>query len=233
MDNRIILDCSHYCKHAYNNDDVAKKKFDRFFENGGGLQAYVLRDNNTRTLFIVFTGTNELKDWVSNINIIPRILDNGQVVHSGYWELLHTGGLDVGILSWVMESIRKYPNVVFTGHSMGGCLAQLMAYKLFTTSKIRSDVFAYGCSAIGNNKFQKIFGDNGCRCVIVNIENDIVPYIFKKLYGLSYFRVIDIPNMKNTNSIKSHSLDTCIDYLHTLYSDPSMDSDSSLDNSVS
>lgn len=115
MNNKIILDYLQTCNNVY------KKKtnhFHEYYENNGGLQVYIIRDLNTHTIVVVFSGTNETKDWVSNLNIIPYNLGQGKKVHFGYWILLHMQNVHQKVISSILHNIEEYPNIVFTGHSM-------------------------------------------------------------------------------------------------------------------
>lgn len=199
-----ILYCAHLCKKSYSLST---------FENEIGAQVYITTDN--KDIYITFTGTNETKDWYSSLNFFDYDICEEQNVHFGYYKLYITDGINEKIINHIIEKNPK--NIYITGHSMGGCLSQLLAQELYNKKKIRSTVIIFGTFMIGNYEFQKYLYKNSINVILVNIVSDIVPYIYKLKYKNYFGHYMMIPNYKKNNLIDSHYMYNYILYLETLY----------------
>lgn len=122
---------------------------------------------------IAFRGTDSLKNWLTDGD--KRMVKIGQVsegavkVHEGFWNALESVNLPDGCY-------YRTKKVYITGHSLGGALAMLCAYKWVILHD--ATVVTFGQPRVGNKVFADYYdstlGDNTLRVVH---QCDIVPRI--------------------------------------------------------
>ena len=142
--------------------------------NSSTLVGYVASLGDTSV--IMFRGTNpsEIQDWFINLSNRSRKVDHGNV-HAGFWtgyDSLH------GQLAKVLEA-SKPKKVWITGHSLGGALAVVCAYRLSTMENLEiAGVMTFGQPKVGNPAFCKHMDDTlrGRMVHFVN-ESDLVPRV--------------------------------------------------------
>ena len=125
---------------------------------------------------IMFRGTNpsEIQDWYINLSNRSRKVDHGNV-HAGFWtgyDSLH------GQLAKVLEA-SKPKKVWITGHSLGGALAVVCAYRLSSMENLEiAGVMTFGQPKVGNPAFCKHM-DVTLRGRMVHFvnESDLVPRV--------------------------------------------------------
>ena len=128
------------------------------------------------TSVIMFRGTNpsEIQDSFINLSNRSRKVDHGNV-HAGFWtgyDSLH------GQLAKVLEA-SKPKKVWITGHSLGGALAVVCAYRLSSRENLEiAGVMTFGQPKVGNPAFCKHMDDTlrGRMVHFVN-ESDLVPRV--------------------------------------------------------
>jgi len=142
--------------------------------NSSTLVGYVASLGDTSV--IMFRGTNpsEIQDWFINLSNRSRKVDHGNV-HAGFWtgyDCLH------GQLAKVLEA-SKPKKVWITGHSLGGALAVVCAYRLSSMENLEiAGVMTFGQPKVGNPAFCKHM-DVTLRGRMVHFvnESDLVPRV--------------------------------------------------------
>lgn len=128
MKNNFILhniyNFSHICKKSYNTKNL---NYYKKIRNDLGLDCFLINDNKNKYLKIVFAGTNEKIDWLSNINIKKFYFNKKKYVHKGAYKMYEKSKKE--IISEILQC--KYKKIIIMGHSLGGYLSQIMAYDLF------------------------------------------------------------------------------------------------------
>lgn len=100
-------------------------------------------------MVIVFRGTDEGEDWLTNAGLYLRQMDLGRI-HSGFSTAYAT--LRPFILKTIDE--KKPKHVWITGHSLGGALALVCAHDLTQFQNLDvSGVFTFGQPMIGDSSF--------------------------------------------------------------------------------
>lgn len=151
------------------------------FLNQSNTQGFIV--SNDKLIAVVFRGTesSNLHDWFTDLEI--DFADNtefagGIKVHSGFYKALCS----------VYEALKNFlelPNnkgkaIWFTGHSLGGALATLAAFKLHHEgyeNKILG-LYTFGQPRVGNVIFAKRFDEKlGHKSYRLVNNNDIVPRI--------------------------------------------------------
>lgn len=95
-------------------------------------------------LWIVFRGTNDKKDHISNLRFAKT--KNKFEIHIGFKSRLDK------ILPEVLAELNSHSNkqVFFAGHSLGGAMAQIVATM---TKDTKSTCFTFGCPKVGTILF--------------------------------------------------------------------------------
>ncbi len=123
-------------------------------DEGTGTQALVLRDE--RIVLVVFCGSEghdakaAMRDWLTDASFWPLEVEGGRI-HRGFhyalesvWEELDTavaGPLEEGLALWL------------TGHSLGGALANLAAYRWHRQGVPVAGVYTFAAPKAGDAAF--------------------------------------------------------------------------------
>ncbi len=134
---------------------------------------------NNESILIAFRGTENLKDWKTNLKIKSVKVDMGEV-HRGFHSAAQQAWSDT--IKLALEEFRTNQQPIWiTGHSLGGALALMTAAMLqFEQSSDLNPhaVYTFGQPRIGNREFagkcNQAFGNRAYRFVH---NNDIVPHV--------------------------------------------------------
>ena len=182
MDKRSRLIKNNFVRHNF-----------RYFNNKGrDTQAYIFRTE--QFMVLAFRGSQELKDWLTNITTQLRnltIRKNGVTSISSYQGRVHTGfflawaiierSVLAQITRWQLEAAEKgesLPPLYITGHSLGGALATIAAAALSDNGVSVAGVYTFGQPRVGDRTFVNQLNEHikGRVFRFVN-NNDIVPHV--------------------------------------------------------
>ncbi|HEX5050796.1 MAG TPA: hypothetical protein VFZ65_03405 [Planctomycetota bacterium] len=146
----------------------------RFFDKGSTQGALVVGDG---VGVLVFRGTTDLRDWLTNLRVAPAEWPHGGRVHDGF-----ARGL-ASVWDEVEEELRRLglPTYV-TGHSLGGALATLAAaLGAFVAA------YTFGAPRVGDAAFWRTL-----RCPLHRVVNnrDIVPTVPPRRMGYTHGGVL-------------------------------------------
>lgn len=190
-----------------------------FHDPATDIDGMIMLDRRDHSLYIVFRGTCNRTDVMTDLEFVPTTYENmeGVKVHSGmYRSLLSVRDYLIGhVKQWQLHIAQtaksssgadgvtqqqdndtaacKGPlaakgKVYIMGHSLGGCLATLLAPMLFTQCGVYSHVYSIGACPVGNDAFMTLLND--CTYTQWNVVNhlDIVPVLTRPLQlGYSQF----------------------------------------------
>lgn len=142
----------------------------------GHITGYSLKFNDT--LYIFIAGTDEARDIVTDIRLIPSHFDgaeSGVKVHRGFESAFKR--IDKIITKLCINNDR----VIIAGHSMGGAIATLAAYKMASMVQDITCV-TFGSPRVGNRKFIKRFNSRVTDSYRVVHRNDAVTKVPKLLF---------------------------------------------------
>jgi hypothetical protein len=149
------------------------------FDSMLGLQAYIYQCPETRTLFVIFRGSDQGIDWLWNLFLLP----NQAGVHAGYWRVYRDIEDDLVRATLRARARLAGYDTVITGHSMGGALGQLLAASLGALGE-RSTVVTFGSFCAGRAAFQTRLSALGVECIHFHTARDIVPRIMRLVYSV-------------------------------------------------
>ncbi len=163
----------------------------------GGTQAFITPIEDT--LIIAFRGTDEPGDWLDNINV--GFTDEG--VHKGFDAAFNDIWLPIE--RYVLDN-HPGKHIFITGHSSGGALAALAAWRLDQWCLVNVwGVYTYGSPRVGNSKFMRSYNDALKSITYRHVNNnDIVPRMPSSLTGyrhvgqLKYYGYDGRPTFKMT-----------------------------------
>ena len=177
----------------YNPDGQAREYFlenvglhERVFVSRGGTQCAIIEqlldDNDERVYVLVFRGTSEFNDWVTDLKVFPLEWCKGGRVHRGFAEALDQVWCD---LNEFLNGIEG--PVFYTGHSLGAALATLAAsrrkpYGLYTFGSPRVGDRKFGKTLSGFNRFRIVNN----RDVVTTVPPSIGPLKFCHIGELRY-----------------------------------------------
>ena len=173
-------------------------------------------------IVLVFQGSQEAEDWITNISLKHTDYFGGEKVHKGFYDSLKffikniknmnltTKDKQLYSLSKDIDFINKNCKILITGHSLGGAIATLVASYLtdLGVDKESMDIYTFGAPPVGGEDFCQKY-EKGLNLYRVVNENDIVPKI-DKISSLNHFGE-KIVLASNENEI--HSCDDYIDNL--------------------
>jgi len=194
--------------------------------------------SNDTELLIVFRGTSNFKDWLTNLNFDKAHFNFNQ--HEGFYEAYQS--VQAEIFNEVTRNKGK--NIYIAGHSLGGALATLCSVDLHLL--LQSHVtacYTFGAPrTFGKASAKFIDGKMGSRIHNVVNNNDIVTHVppealdFSHIGGRAYFeengtlhvnevfswwqekryalagRIDDLFEL-GTDGFKDHDINDYIDYL--------------------
>jgi hypothetical protein len=119
----------------------------------------LLRHPASSTLFVVFRGTADIKDVVTDINIVPVVpypdrSVGGLRVFGGAWNHLCTRMLDDVVPAVRVAAAAGIKRLIFTGHSLGGGCAILARFYMQTAGHglalehVRMRAIAFGAPLV-------------------------------------------------------------------------------------
>lgn len=162
---------------AYDDDDpfatasFQKTEFstgERFFDQPTNTAGFVAATD--KHVVLAFQGTEDVRNWLTNLNFVMRKEDGGKV-HQGFAEALDTVWDDVQ--EKVTRLLDNDQWLWVTGHSLGGALATL-ATKRLGPSLRPNGVFTFGQPRVGDSAFADKYTFRHFR--FVN-NKDIVPTV--------------------------------------------------------
>ena len=136
-------------------------------------------------LCMAFRGTNELADWLDNINAFSTKELFGEF-HRGFWNSVEDVWKPINDKFRYLQQQKKRP-LFITGHSLGGAMATIAAAKLIHEDKPFTSVYTFGQPRALKRDTSLIFNSE-CRSRFFRFHNnnDIVTRVPARLMGYSH-----------------------------------------------
>ncbi|CAM9523218.1 unnamed protein product [Ascophyllum nodosum] len=179
--------------------EQGEKAQESLFDAIQDTEAFVAANDDM--IAVVFRGTQEKSDWVTNLKLVQRscpIEWNPPTDEGGIHEARTNGGFDEGVATvWeiangMRETIKKLYNEVgknrklyVTGHSLGGALATLAAARLHYSDNVDvSAMYTFGSPRVFNRQIAAFFDcSDNCGTALkekyfrCRNNNDVVPRV--------------------------------------------------------
>jgi predicted lipase len=135
-------------------------------------------------LCMAFRGTDELADWLDNINSFTTKELFGEF-HRGFWNsVVDVWAIDEKLRE--LQSIKKRP-LFITGHSLGGAMATIAAARFIHEDKPFTSVYTFGQPRALSRDTARIFNSEGkSRYFRFHNNNDLVTRIPARFMGYSH-----------------------------------------------
>jgi triacylglycerol lipase len=138
----------------------------------GNIQWFSARD--AYDLWVAFRGTDEVADWVDNLNVSKTISGHGHV-HKGFSDALD-------MVWWsVMDEMysKNVRHLHVVGHSLGGALAAVAASRsLFSPVDNHLHLWTFGQPRCGDKQWAAWMNERlGERYIRVFNAGDVVPHL--------------------------------------------------------
>lgn len=127
-----LLQAASFARLSYRDKIAATTKY----ENKKTSMVAFLKRNNEED-WLVFRGTDSLKDWAYNANFLP-VRVQGSWVHCGFW-LAHRS-----LWKQIRKDLNPSKRLVIVGHSLGGALAELSVLYLKKQNFKHIDLYTFG-----------------------------------------------------------------------------------------
>lgn len=195
-------------------EDIAPS-FDSFDTQGVMVE-------NADTFIAAFRGTetdtwdNQLQDLITDFTL-KQISPPGVTgkVHKGFWRALVESPAYGIVKSKAQDAVADGKKIWMTGHSLGGALATLCAYRLEKQGIPVKGVITMGSPRVGNpafaNDFNSMFGASSTRWVD---EDDLVSQVppslpstlgpvldYKHVGRLNYITPVGVETLKSDSSV--------------------------------
>ena len=133
--------------------------FVNIFDSDTDTQCFVNKNASNNTLKIVFRGTNSLKDWRYDLQILRKCTPylGNSFVHVGF--LKQYESVRSRLHSYITPDIK---HVICTGSSLGAALSTICSLdmKLNFPSVEKVSCITFGSPRVGGNRFVKLFNKN-------------------------------------------------------------------------
>lgn len=177
---------------------------------------------NKNIIVLIFQGSQEAEDWMTNISIKRANYFGKEEVHKGFYDSLKLFLKTVKNKDFETKDKKTYCfhkdinfindncKIVLAGHSLGGAVATLAGcyFNDLGVNKENMTVYTFGAPPVGSDEFCLKYKDKLNLYRVIN-ERDIIPKI-DKLTNLRHIGE-EVQLVSNENEIHS-----CADYIDNL-----------------
>ena len=136
-------------------------------------------------LCMAFRGTDELADWLDNLNAFATKQLFGEF-HRGFWRSVEDVWRPLDDRCRMLQREKARP-VFFTGHSLGGAMATIAAAKYVHEDKPFTSVYTFGQPRVMSRDTARIFNvECKSRFFRFHNNNDIVTRVPARVMGYSH-----------------------------------------------
>ena len=154
--------------------------------------------SNEKVIFLVFRGTepDKISDVFTDILIRQRNYSHYKgKVHRGFATALRIVWQDIRKALRADINMNGDRPICVAGHSLGGALATLAAYRIYKSDKFTLDgLYTYGCPRVGNPEFADAFSLIKKRIFRFENNNDLVPKIPPKYVLKMMWKHVCLPD---------------------------------------
>jgi hypothetical protein len=179
IDKNVVSNCMQGCINTYNGRwGTVRNVFDTVTVHKEGKVTWheAYKDNK---LYIIFQGTHNLEGWEDDFDYqqIP-VFGKDCLIHKGFYQD------ELSLVFYQILAIASTFNgeIIVSGHSLGGALAVLCAFKLkLLTAKIISCVAIAG-PRVGNKVFKRLYNSSNIPTMLFRYKNDAVSKVPPRVF---------------------------------------------------
>ncbi|KXN65591.1 alpha/beta-hydrolase [Conidiobolus coronatus NRRL 28638] len=155
---------------------------------------YLTVNKNKKLIVLSYRGTKDIVNWLYNLDFsfVSADLDwpyNNAGIHSGFDAT--TKSLLSNSTDAIQNALGKYPTfkVVFTGHSLGGALAALTAFRLAQNGVIpweKINLITYGQPRLGTPEFADFLNAQAWTSTRVTSYGDLIAISYGRSLGYAH-----------------------------------------------
>lgn len=142
-------------------------------------EGFIAADPDEQLFVVAISGTESIQDVETDLEIhkIPIILDQPESAqgHKGF--ILQTNSIYDHVADTLKPHIASGKRIVLTGHSLGGAVTTLLAYRLAKAFPDRQDqlvIYTYACPLVGDEQFLEVI--KGLKSYSITCEDDPISY---------------------------------------------------------
>ncbi len=139
LDWRLIYDCAIASDESYGNSTIKV-----------GTDSLLIVEVGDKKI-VAFAGSKDFQDWMNNFEFVKVKRDDLGWIHNGFADSFDN--LKKPLL--VHPKINKFDNLIFTGHSLGGAVAQIMALHFQKLGYNVVGCYTFGQPRVGNSDWKK------------------------------------------------------------------------------
>lgn len=202
------------------NEEVLFCKVDNniafFHDIDSDATCIITHTKDLKKLIISVRGTDSLKDWTENLDIIKHYSpdkNSGIIFHSGFYDQMN------GLCNFVYTQMESFKieggnEILFCGHSSGGAIASILCYSIAVNKKWigSSKIATFGSPMFCNDAGVKWYLENTdkyYRCVNFLDPVPSVPALDKMGYCHIFKIILLFKNgniISDTNAIKESKI---------------------------
>lgn len=126
--------------------------------------------------YLIFPGSYETKDWISDFETVKVERDGLGQVHNGFADVFDVLKKDI------MKRLDPKKKLYIAGHSQGGAVATITSLSLHNNGYNIEGVYAFGSPRVGGWSWKKNFTNSKIKLFRVISGKDIVTSVPKFLY---------------------------------------------------
>ncbi|MDS3862404.1 lipase family protein [Thermosynechococcaceae cyanobacterium BACA0444] len=135
---------------------------------------------------MAFRGTDQLIDWIDNINAFPVKQLFGEF-HRGFWNSVEAIWDQIYNQYKRLNNLKVRKPLFLTGHSLGGAMAVIAGSKLIHVDEPFTNIYTFGQPRVMTRNTARIFNiESKTRCFRFNNNNDLVTRAPSRLMGYSH-----------------------------------------------
>ena len=155
------------------------KVTDVLYDSRTDLQGFI--GIKSTSIYIAFRGSSSILNWLDDFEVkkVPYTTFTECInckVHNGFFKA--AANLKTQTLDAIYKLKFQYPNydIIVTGHSLGGAIAQLIAMELYAKSII-SQLYNYGQPRVGNMEYSEFVNKKINEIWRFTHNKDMVPHV--------------------------------------------------------
>ena len=131
---KILQKAADMARDAYNDTIIGTIKYEN---KRTSMVAFLKHDHGANEDWLIFRGTDSIKDWAFNLNFLP-VRIQGSWIHCGFW-LAHRS-----LWKDIRKDLNPAKRLVIVGHSLGAAMGECSVLMLKKQNFKHIDLITFG-----------------------------------------------------------------------------------------